>query len=115
MKSSKTRKKFNCSNAKLRRARRLYGYLVHKEIFRNPDIVFICAQRAKEAGLYSEKTRTKSIIFSLVRKTYVNLYKGNPKDTFGWHAWMKANKKLEYIWYKELPSRNGKPVLRLIA
>ena len=111
------RDSFNYDSAKLRRARRLYGRLIYREVLKNPDIAFVCAQRAIARGLYSPKTGLQSVCSSIIGYAYKNDtgYKGYAF----WHKWLDE-KGIGSIWFKfgkygDGRVRRGKPVLRLAA
>ncbi len=107
------RKLFQCSAARLRRARRLYGWIVAPAIEKNPEIVHVCARRAYSAGLYSDKTCLVSIAFSLCRKAYA---RSEHRDWggFGWYHW-RDHFGVGDIWNQtnKVKLRNGKPIIKL--
>jgi hypothetical protein len=61
------RRSYCDSSVKLRRARRLYKYLVAKAIIKNPELSFVLAVKAINAGLYSFNTSLNDVVFSLWR------------------------------------------------
>lgn len=111
------RNRMKLDNKRLRRARRLYAYLIHKECLRNPDKTFVCAQRALARGLYAKSTSLSHVVFSLVRHFW-KLTSDDTKFYYSWHQWLKENDHAD--WYAVSSrawknSKNGKPVLRVVA
>jgi len=105
------RKQLDLSQKKLRRARRLYASLIRHEIKRNPEIVFICAQRAIARGLYSPRASIKDGAFSILRA----VYKADKHPD--WDRWQEENG-LQGIWWNmghRQRRKMGKPVLRITA
>lgn len=105
-------------NNKLRRARRLYGFLCSKGIHAQPEAAIPLAYRAKEAGLYSQSTSVNDVCFSLVRYAYKN----HP-DKSNWWDWAENNGS-SHIWHRcsDYYRRHGtelkvikKPRMRLAA
>jgi len=71
------RRYYSDSSDKLRRARQLYKHLVAREIVKNPELSFILAVKAINAGLYSFNTSLNDVVFSLWRgasKRYVDKF-----------------------------------------
>ena len=82
---------FRMSNKRLMRARRLYGFLISKEVNRNPRIVLRLADRAIERGLYSQATIKRDVVFSLCRHCYRHSKNFDRQGGFGWYEWMREN------------------------
>ena len=111
------RDSFRQSSKKLRRARKLYGFLCSKLINKHAQAAIPLAIRAKEFGLYSENTGVDHVIFSLCRYAYKHssYRSGNFSD---WHKWIR-NHDTEIdnrpIWHgvKRLPKKGNKPHIKL--
>jgi hypothetical protein len=104
------RRLFDYSNAKLRRARRLYGFICSSAINLNQDIVYVLANRAQEKGLYSEKTEIRSVIFSLCRHAYNNSIHYDGIGGFGWYRWCDE---FGEPWNSKPRKKKGKIVVRM--
>lgn len=103
------------TSKQLRRARKLYGRLIYREVMRNPEIVFICAQRVIARGLYSPKAGLKDVTFSLIRKIYL-CHRSDTGRDIDWHQWLRENETADWFamgHYKRI--KYSKPVLRLVA
>lgn len=92
MRIEEERKKFNLSQKKLRRARKLYVHICLKDIekYGNP-IIDKMAENAQKSGLYSHKTDIKSIRQSIFTY-YFKLTKEREsirRDAFAWHQWCR--------------------------
>lgn len=109
------RERFSNDAAKLRRARRLYAQLVYKELMRNPDMTYVCAQRAIARGLYAPTATMRDVTFSLVRKIYHcdRGKRGMGRDG-DWKEWLRTNRHAD--WYV-IPGEKShvKPILRVVA
>lgn len=109
------RQQFNHNHKRLRRARRLYGFLIREEIKQNPNMAFICAQRAIARGLYSTNTMYSTVVYSMFKHAYnADNAHGNIR---GWGRWLDQYAfGSNFQWYKvRKMMKNDKPVLRLIA
>ena len=53
------------NSKKLRRARKLYKFLIAPAIFKNPQLVYILAVRAIDAGLYARSNNLTDVVSSL--------------------------------------------------
>jgi hypothetical protein len=100
------------SVCRLRRARRLYGYICSKTLNSQPAFAIVAAKRAKDAGLYSESTAITSIVFSLCRYAYKNSESFDRIGGFGWYEWIGNNSRL---WDHGICTRmrNNKPHIKL--
>lgn len=94
MQIPESRRRLEIAGNKLRRARRLYGFLLREEIIRNPNVVAVCAQRALARGLYAQSTGPQTVMFSLVRYSFRFT---KPTERYEWHEWLRDNK-LQHIW-----------------
>lgn len=70
MKAQEARRIHAMSSDQLRRARRLYAVLCEKAIYKSPQLIFICAQRAQARGLYSVKTGCRDVVWHFVRRLW---------------------------------------------
>lgn len=70
MNTVSARKMQQMSSEQLRRARGLYAVLCEKAIYRSPQLIFICAQRAQARGLYSAKTGYRDVVWHFVRRLW---------------------------------------------
>lgn len=85
--SFKAQRRSYCdSSKKLRRARRLYKYLVAKAIIKNPELSFVLGVKAINAGLYSSNTCLKDVVFSL---------------------WRGAAKRFNMVWFDSFETHNA--------
>lgn len=66
MSIKKTRVTFNKTNSNLKRARKLYSYLIFEKCIGDREKVVIAAKRARSAGIYSEKTILADVVRSLL-------------------------------------------------
>ena len=102
------------SQKKLRRARRLYGQIIYREALRNPEILYICAQRAISRGLYSPKTGYRDVVFGLCRHVF-RVYK-TKHGRENWRYWVE---KISHLDWNSMGHKKrlkyGKPVVRLVA
>lgn len=83
------RRSFCESADKLRRARRLYKHLIAREIVKNPQLSFVLAVRAINAGLYSFNTSLNDVVFSL--------WRGAHKYNYNSLDWCRVP---DCIWFK---------------
>lgn len=108
------RNSFKYESSKLRRARRLYFRFVFKEVKRNPEIAYICAQRALARGLYAKSTGLNAVVFSIVRGIYkIDCAKKGLDPRENWGIWLNANPHAS--WHTGTRFAVGKPRLRLVA
>lgn len=112
------------SRRQMNRARRLYARLIRSEVKRNPESVWIYAQRARRRGLFAGDAETasnlKSIVCSILRHIFQidrKAYPGRWEGSYAWYRWLDDNPHTD--WFSLIDKkklwRNGKPVLRLIA
>lgn len=94
MSLARTRMDARYSNYKLRRARRLYGFLCSRAIHAQPESAIPLAFRAIRAGLYSENTSVNNVCFSLIRHAYKNHSSKNQ-----WWQWAEENG-ASHIWHQ---------------
>lgn len=114
--TTKIRSSYGYSNKQLRRARRLYIWLVHREFIKNPQMVWVFSQRAKSMGFYYENAPLKDPCFSIVRGVYkiFRNYYGYRKC---WSTFMKDHN-CTLIWFEmghRKKMKYGKPVIRVSA
>lgn len=119
---SRSRNIADFSNAKLRRARKLYQFICAPAIQLKPDYAIVTANRAKEAGLYAKSTSLGDVTFAMERGCYRRFSKerGNIARDHAWLHWCQLRRddtfwstweKAKYIARKY--SRFGKTKVRL--
>jgi len=91
---SKQRERFRYTNKQLRRARRLYAYLIRNscEFDELGTCHDFCARRAKAAGLYAGSTFHRDIVWSFKRKhwRYHPEFNGYIRGWFDYLAWLSG-------------------------
>lgn len=94
---NKYRVQHDYSAAKLRKARRLYFFIVSKHI---PDgivgVQTVCkiSERLQERGYYSNKTNIKDIYF----RCYRSMYKHTKERHEDWFEWLLKRGYSKYPW-----------------
>ena len=85
------RKIFTKSLSNLRRARRLYHYLIRDFVkYGNNDVIFYFVKSMQSGGLYAESTSLRSIRFSLARQSFQNT-RVRRGDGLEWYSWKSDN------------------------
>ncbi len=79
------RESYKNNNRKLRRARRLYGKLISDSVIAHPQLSIVCATRAQDFGMYSDKTEFRSVVFSILRYAYKHSDFFDRVGGFGWY------------------------------
>lgn len=85
------RNRFNRTNARLRRARRLYCRCVRSAFAkdRTGNTLKRAAQRAQAAGIYSENTALRDVMMSI--SVHLHKYERDTGRFRSWFHWMRVN------------------------
>jgi hypothetical protein len=98
MSTIESRVSFQRTNKKLRRARKLYSYIIFETCIGEPHMVVKAARRAQSAGLYAPSTILSDVIYSIIKylkkvdmAANPNFYRRNPIHD----NWMEYNFNLD--------------------
>lgn len=97
------RKFLNLSNKRMRRARRLYTYLVFEEAIKSSENLIFYATKAKHHGLWSAGTGDRDCCFHFAAylcKHFVEAnpnYLNPPSYLRDWHAFRDE---FDYLWLR---------------